>query len=74
MVLPLDRGRLSAKNHSDDAEDVEDALLRSPAERVELALALSEVAEELRAHGAAGSSEVIEPRRTACLCHILQRR
>jgi hypothetical protein len=74
MVLPLDRGRLSAKNRSDDADDIADALLRSPGERIELALALSDVAEDLRAHGAAETSEEAEPRRRACLCQIIERR
>jgi hypothetical protein len=74
MLLPLDRRRLSAKNLSDDAEDIEDASLRSPAERLAMALSLSEVAEDLRAHGAGSAVNEDEPRRIPCLCHILQRR
>lgn len=55
MSLPLDRRRLSAKNRSDDAEDIEDASLRSPAERLAMALSPSELAPDLRARGAGSS-------------------
>jgi hypothetical protein len=51
MILPFDRARLRERNALDDAEDREDAARRSPAERVEISLELSQIVREL-AHAA----------------------
>lgn len=42
MLLPFKRDRLRERNAVDEAEDQADSALRSPAERVELTLQLSE--------------------------------
>ena len=47
MILPFDRKRLQERNALDDAEDRADAARRSPPERVELSLELSQLVREL---------------------------
>ena len=42
MLLPFKRDRLRERNAIDEAEDRADSALRSPAERVEITLQLSE--------------------------------
>jgi hypothetical protein len=43
VLLPFKSGRLRERNAVDEAEDQADSALRSPAERVEITLQLSEV-------------------------------
>ena len=47
MILPFDRARLRERNALDDAEDQAAAAQRSPGERVELSLDLSQLVREL---------------------------
>jgi hypothetical protein len=42
MILPFDRNRLRKRNAVDEADDRADAAMRSPTERVEITLQLSE--------------------------------
>lgn len=58
MILPFDRERLRERNALDEAEDRADAARRSPAERVELSLSLSQLVRDLsRAAGTASAAD-----------------
>ena len=47
VILPFDRKRLRERNRLDEAEDRADAAQRSPPERVELSLELSQLVRDL---------------------------
>lgn len=58
MILPFDRARLRERNALDDAQDRAEARRRSPAERVESTLELSQLVRDL-SH-ATGSDELVD--------------
>ena len=58
MILPFDRERLRERNALDDAQDRAEARRRSPAERVESALELSQLVRDLSR--ATGSDELVD--------------
>jgi hypothetical protein len=47
VILPFDRKRLQERNALDEAEDQADAARRTPPERVELSLELSQLVRDL---------------------------
>jgi hypothetical protein len=60
VILPFDRKRLRERNALDEAEDRADAARRSPPERVEFSLELSELVRDLSL--ATGASEPADER------------
>lgn len=60
MILPFDRSRLRLRNALDDAEAIADAARRSPAERVQVSLDLSQLVRELAR--AAGTDQLVDYR------------
>jgi hypothetical protein len=67
VIPPFDRARLAEKNALDEAEAIADAAAKTPEERIEETLELSELVRELaRANGvdpAAGASDLAEKAR-----------